>query len=173
MSLQKGKKNLFKNYMILAGIYIGVIILVLYLVSWYKTYQDYQKETPVLRNTLFEVNQEEIEHYLQENPSCLIYMCDATSDRCRDFEVAFKKEILKKQWHDDITYLNLSLVQNKEYYLSSFVDQYAMSDFSINKVPALVAIEDGKIVSTISGINGSDMTINEAKQFIEDYQFEY
>jgi len=172
LSLQKGKKNLFKNYMILAGIYIGVIILVLYLVSWYKTYQDYQKETPVLRNTLFEVNQEEIEHYLQENPSCILYMCDATSDHCRDFETSFKREILKKQWQDDITYLNLNGISNQESYLSTFVNQYSLGDFMISKTPALVAIEDGKIIATISGINGSDMTVNEAKQFIYDYKFE-
>ncbi len=173
MNSQKEKKIPKKNYIILAVIYLVVIAIVLYFASWYNTYQDYQKETPVLRNTVFEINTEEIDHYLMENPNCMIYLCAASDDDCRSFELQFKKEILKNEWQDSITYLNLDSVDNIPNYLNTFISQYNTANFKIERIPALIAFEDGKITAIVSGINKTPLTGNEAKQFIKNYHIEY
>ena len=48
----KKEKNLVKNYFILAIIFLAGIGLTFYLCRWYKVYDDYKKQTPVIRGTL-------------------------------------------------------------------------------------------------------------------------
>ena len=92
----KSKKRQKKNYAILIVIYIAVIAIVLYLASWYSTYKNYQKEIPVLQNVVSEINSDELEHYLTENPNQILYLCVASDSECREFEESIKSALEKK-----------------------------------------------------------------------------
>ena len=83
--------------------------LVIYLCKWYKVYDDYQKEIPVIRDTLSEITDVDLEHYILDNPSTIIYMCTASNETCRDFEKDFKKFVLKKEYTDSIDHVKPSL----------------------------------------------------------------
>ena len=98
-------------------------MLVYYLYSWYKAYNEYQKEIPVIRNTLLEINSSEADHYIQENSDAVIYMCTASNDACRKFEKKFKKLIVKQSLEEAITYVNLSDSNTKEF-TSNFNNSY-------------------------------------------------
>ena len=55
MTDMDGLKKGFKNYVILIVIFLLGICLTLYLCKWYKVYDDYQKEIPVIRDSLLEI----------------------------------------------------------------------------------------------------------------------
>ena len=84
----KNKKNLksndeqkkgIKNYFILIAIFLVVIFITLYFCNWYNVYNEYAMETPVIRGTLFELIPDEIDHYVQENPTTILYLCTSKS----------------------------------------------------------------------------------------------
>ena len=100
----------------MAFIYAVVIALVLYLASWYNTYVEYKEEIPVLQNIISEINPSEVDHYLMENPSPILYVCSASNNDCREFEESIK-DSLKEKAYQDLTYVNLENISDKMDYL--------------------------------------------------------
>ena len=113
-SKNKEKKKL-KNYFILILIFALGIGITLYLSKLYHVYDEYQKETPVIRGVISEITNEELDHYLMENPTIVIYMCTSSDMLCRNFEKDFKKLIEKENLQEEIIYLNLSDINEDEF----------------------------------------------------------
>lgn len=162
----KSKKKQKKNYIILGFIYVAVIVLVLYLASWYNTYEEYKEEIPVLQNIVSEINPNEVGHYLMENPSPILYLCSASDRECREFEESIKS-YLEENDFQDLTYVNLESIDDKTTYLTELLDKYDGSNFTISRVPCLIKFTDGKITSIEDGLNGALLTKDEAFNFID------
>jgi len=113
-------KNLTKNYIILIIIFLVVIGITAYLCSWYRVYDDYKKQTPVIRGTLQEITYDDFEHYILENPTTVIYMCIPNDDKCRSFEKSFTKYVKKKDLSNEIIYLNLNHILIMKYFCLNF-----------------------------------------------------
>jgi hypothetical protein len=158
-----------KNYVTLAIIYLVVIVVVLYAASWYSTYQNYKTTIPVLRNIVSEINTEELDHFVLENPDGVVYMCVATDPACRSFDTNLKKELLKNGLQDSITYIDLQGVANKENYINSIFANYGMSS-NINNTPLFLAFENGKIVSYLGEGEATKLTVEETIKFIKKYR---
>ena len=163
--MMKSKKKQKQNYVILVVIYIVVIILVLYLASLYNTYKNYQKEIPVLQNVISEINPNEVEHYLTENPSPILYLCAASDSECRELEETIKSP-LEKNNYEDLVYVNLEDVDDKASFIQNLLDKYG-SDFSIGRVPCLIKFTEGKITAVEDGLNGALLTRDEALNFLD------
>ncbi len=158
-----------KNYVTLAIIYVLVIGTVLYIASWYNTYQNYKTTIPVLRNTVSEINTAELDHFVLENPDGVIYMCVASDTTCRNFDTHLKKELLKNGLQDSVTYIDLQDAINKESYITTVFANYGMSS-NINNTPLFLAFEDGKIVSYLSEGETTKLTVEDAIKFIKKYR---
>lgn len=158
-----------KNYVTLAIIYVLVIGTVLYIASWYNTYQNYKTTIPVLRNTVSEINTAELDHFVLENPDGVIYMCVASDTTCRNFDTHLKKELLKNGLQDSVTYIDLQDAVNKESYITTVFANYGMSS-NINNTPLFLAFEDGKIVSYLSEGETTKLTVEDAIKFIKKYR---
>lgn len=163
---EEKKKVGVKNYAILALIFAVGIGLTLYLCNWYNVYDAYQKETPVIRGTLSEITKDELEHYILENPTTVIYMCTASDITCRDYEKDFKKLVEKEELQEVIVYLNLNDVNEKEF-IDSFNNMYPYKVKLTKYYPALVIFEEGKIRNILQGKEDEKLTITKTKQFIE------
>ena len=157
-----------KNYVTLAIIYLVVIGAVLYAASWYSTYQNYKTTIPVLRNTVSEINTAELDHFILENPSGVVYMCVASDTACRSFDTNLKKALLKNGLKGSVTYIDLQDVANKENYINSVFTNYGMSS-NINNTPLFLAFEDGRIVSYLSESETTKLTEEAAIRFIKKY----
>lgn len=157
----------FKNYIILALIIVAMVLLVLYVCKWYQVYSDYQKETPVIRGTLnYEITNAELDHYIMENPNCVVYMCTSSSDRCRNFERDFKKLVEKDNLQNSIIYLNLSDV-DMDQFVSEFNEKYRYKVKLTKHYPAFVEFTDGKITAFIEGKESDSLTVTKVSQFID------
>ena len=166
----KKEKNMTKNYFILFFIILLTVLLVWYICKWYQVYSDYQKETPVIRGTLnYEITGLELDHYIMENPSCVIYMCTSSSDSCRAFEKDFKKLIVKKNLQNNIIYLNLSDVDINTF-VTNFNDSYHYKIKLTENYPAIVEFTDGKVTGLLEGTTDNRLTITKVDQFIDLHQ---
>lgn len=162
---EQEKTITIKNYIILAFVFLATACLTLYLCKCYYVYNDSKKEIPVIRGTLSEITSEELEHYVSDNPNCIVYMCTASDLNCRDFEEDFIRLIKKKSLQEEIVYLNLSNV-NQDEFTEYFNKKYKYKISLTSKYPAIVMFEDTK-VETILQENDDDFSIVRVKQFIE------
>ena len=166
---ENSKKKIIKNYIILTVICILVVGLTLYLCECFKVYKEEQKKIPVIRGSLInEITEVELEPFLIENPSTVIYVCTASNEKCRDFEKDFKKVINKYNLEESIVYVNLSDVEDQK----AFVDQFnASHPYKKGKLttnyPALVLFEEGKVKNILQGKKTQKLKIGKVKDFIE------
>lgn len=160
-------KSSVKNYILLVILFSGCICLVLYLCNLYQVYDQYQKETPVIRGAIQEIVPDDLEHYVLDNPMALIYICTSYQDECRTFEKDFKKYLSKREWNNEIVYLNLS-DSNQDEFVALFNSKYPYKKTKLTTdYPAFVLFEDGKVHGILQGKSGKKLTISKVSQFIE------
>lgn len=162
----KNKNRKKQNYILLTVIYIGVVVLVLYLASWYNTYRNYQNKIPVLKNIVFEINPTELDHYLTENPFSTLYLCAASDSDCREFEESIKSSI-KENGYQDLVYVNLEDVEDRVTYVKEILKKYQGNDFNVDRVPCLIKFTDLKITAVEDGLNGALLTKDETLNFMD------
>lgn len=162
---EKQKKKV-KNYIILIFVVLLFVGLVLYLCKWYKVYDEYQKDIPVIRDSLQEIVNEDLEHYILDNPSSLIYICTANDENCRDFEKKFKKLIEKDELADEIIYLNVTGI-DQDNFVNSFNEKYTKKKKLTTNYPAIVVFDEGKVVSILQAKKDNKLKIDDVKHFIK------
>lgn len=161
------KKIPVKNYVILIVAFLITFGIIIYLCNWYKVYDEYKRQTPVIRGTLSELTSlEELEHYIMENQTTVVYMCTSSDNNCRTFEKDFIKLIEKDNLQNSIVYLNLSNIDQKEF-VDKFNLNYQYKISLTDNYPALVIFEDSKIINLIQGTQKEKLTLERTKQFIE------
>lgn len=163
------KKIPTKNYIIFIVMIILVYSLIYYLYSWYKVYYDYQKDIPVIRDSLTEITPEEANHYIQDNSNAVIYLCTANSDYCRNFEKSFKKLVTKDSLDQYITYINLNGTDT-ESFTEEFNNNYVRSNRKKlkNNYPAIIVFEEGKVIDILQGNEKKKITVKDVERFLDD-----
>lgn len=160
------KKSYVKNYIILIALFGSCIFLTLYFCKWYDVYKEFEREIPVIRGYLSEITPDDLDHYVIDNSSAIIYLCTANSDACRSFEKDFKKYIQKNGISDEIIYLNLTSV-DQEAFVKDFNETYPYKHKLNGKYPAFVVFQDGKISSILQGGKNVKITISKVQNFLE------
>lgn len=160
------KEKKVKNYILLAIVFLFGIGLTMYMCRCYKVYDDYQKQTPIIRGTLSEITNEEITHFILENPTTVIYMCTSSDDVCRQYEKGLKKLVKNTNLSEYIVYLNLSEI-NQDEFVEQFNNDYPYKVKLTTSYPAFVIFEDGKIKNILQGNEENPLTISKTKQFVE------
>lgn len=160
------KKNKVKNYLILLLLFIVSMGVVLYICELYKVNQEEKKKIPVISGALSEIYSTDLEHYVLDNPTTVIYMCTADDDTCRLFERDFKKLLKKKDYSEQIVYLNLTDV-NQDEFVSSFNSTYNYKIKLTTNYPAFVLFEDGTVKSVLQGSEEKQLELIKVKQFLE------
>ena len=102
---------------------------------------------------------------MTENPSPILYLCAASDDECRELEEDIKSP-LEKNGYQDLTYVNLEDIGDKNSYINTLLDKYG-SDFNVERVPCLIKFTDGKITAVEDGLNGALLTRDEALNFLD------
>ena len=162
-------KKIVKNYLILLLIFAGVIGVTIYLCRMYNIYQDSKRQIPVIGDTLVSIKSEELEHYVMETPTTMIYMCTASDSNCREYEKSLKKLVKKNKLQESIIYLNLS-VEEKDNFTKNFNEKYK-SRYKLNSnYPAMVLFEDGKVNCILQEKNKKRLSMKKTREFIELHQ---
>jgi len=164
---EKSRSVPIKNYLILVVLFGGVILLLCYFSRWYHVYDDYQRETPVIRGTLFEITNLELDHYILENPTTAIYMCTSSEMECRNFEKTFKTMLNQNEsLKENLLYLNLSDI-NQEEFVMNFNTQYPYKVKLTKDYPAIVLFEEGKIIGLLQEKKGKTLNVNDVRSYLK------
>ena len=166
VNVDEKKKNYLKNYILLFILFGSCIFLTIYFCKWYNVYEEYEKETPVIRDSLSEITPIDLEHFVIDNPKTIIYMCTANDDVCRNFENDLKKYVQRNDLSEGIIYLNLTGIDNEEF-INDFNQKYKYKIKLNGHYPAFVAFEDGKVVSILQGSKNKKVTISKLQNFLE------
>lgn len=161
----KKEEKKIKNYVIAILMFIVSCWLVLYICELYKINDAEKKKTPVIDGMLYEIYNEDLDHYVIENPTTVVYMCTANDEDCRSFEKNFIKLLKKKDYSDQLVYLNLTDL-DQEAFVKAFNEKYNYKTKLTTKYPAFVFFEDGKIKAILQG-KSKKMEIMRVKQFLE------
>lgn len=155
-----------KNYLIIGLIFLVATVVTVYLCNVYSVYQESKLEIPVIRGTLSEITSEELEHFISENPTVLLYICTASDESCRNYEKDLKKLVTRKELQNELIYLNISL-DEKETFVKTFNETYTSRVKLTDQFPAIIALEEGKTVHILQPKNNERLTISKTQQFIE------
>lgn len=164
--IEKENKKTIKNYILLILLFIASISLIFYLRELYKVNKAEQLKTPVIDGALLEIYETDLEHYVLDNPTTVIYMCTADNEKCRVFERDFKKLLKKKDYNDQIIYLNLTDL-DQDSFVNSFNEKYKYKIKLTTDYPAFVLFEDGKIKNVLQGNDKEGLTLVKVKQFLD------
>lgn len=165
------RKIPMKNYIIIAIIFIVSISLMVFLKNWYQSYQDYEKTIPVLDGVISEVRYNEIDNYIIDNQSVIIYIGVADDEDCRTLEKGLKKIIEKRHLKDKIVYFNISDVSDRELLLKEFNDKYVVEN-KIYTYPAIILMEDGKVVDFRSKNASQNLFASDVEQLLDEYEIQ-
>lgn len=166
LNVDEKKKNYLKNYILLFILFGSCIFLTIYFCKLYNVYEEYEREIPVIRDSLSEITPVDLEHFVIDTPETIIYMCTANDDACRNFENDLKKFVQRNNLSDNIIYLNLTGVNNEEF-INGFNQKYNYKIKLNGHYPAFVAFEDGKVVSILQGSKNKKITISKLQNFLE------
>ena len=164
----KSKENnkTVKNYILLILLFVASIGIIFYLRELYKVNKAEQLKTPVIDGAFLEIYETDLEHYVLDNPTTVIYMCTADNEKCRVFERDFKKLLKKKNYNDQIIYLNLTDL-DQDIFVSSFNEKYKYKTKLTTNYPAFVLFEDGEIKNILQGNDKEELTLVKVKQFLD------
>lgn len=130
-----------KNYIYLSLILLGSILLLIYIYSWYKTYNDNKLNTNIMNNYLTVINYNELDDYITENKDAVIYVSILGDEKINRFEKKFKNYILDNDLKNNLLYLDLTN-ENRE---------SAQEKLEIDSnYPYLVVYTNGAVTDTYS-----------------------
>ena len=130
-----------KNYIYLCLILLGSILFLIYLYTWYETYNENKLNTSIMDEYLTVINYNELDNYIIENKNAVIYVSILGNEDINKFEKKFKNLISENNLKNDILYLDISNENIRE----------ATKKLSIDKnLPYLVVYTNGVITDTYS-----------------------
>ena len=128
-----------KNYFILFIVIVLSLLIAFYFRKWYKAYEDSYLSKSIVGNYLFEINYKELDNYLVENQSAIIYVSKVGNEKIRNFEKKFINAINQNDLKNKILYLNLNN------YKGDINNKYTINDKDITSVPNISVFKNGKL----------------------------
>ena len=128
-----------KNYFILFIVIVFSLLIAFYFRNWYKAYEDSYLSKSIVGNYLFQINYKELDNYLVENQSAIIYVSKVGNEKIRNFEKKFINAINQNDLKNKILYLDLSN------YKGDTNNKYTINDKDITSVPNISVFKNGKL----------------------------
>jgi len=102
-----------KNYIILIIVVIASILLTFFLTNVYKDRLNDNISRTVMYDFLSQVNNDELENYLLENPNTIIYYASSSDVSLNEFEEKFKELIIKYDLINSIVQFDIQNEKNR------------------------------------------------------------
>ena len=165
------KKNItLKNYVYTILLFAGIILLILYIFSWYNV----KKEERLMNSYLvssktieFKINDlKDLDSILTEAPSTYFVLVSYTNDeKMYNLEKLLKRTIDKYKLNDIFYYIDSSNNKDDINYINDLNKSFKLNN--IESIPTLIYIEDNKIKEVINNITNDDF-----KNLLNKYEFE-
>ena len=156
-----------KNYVIYTIIVLITIAVVIFLSKWYEIKKDGQ--TTHRMNSIAEIKETDLDNYLVENPSIIIYLSNSHKEELKDFESEFNKYILKNNLNKKMIYIDLNGVsENFDKKLKNKLGIDSSSSYlnvNFSEDENIIIIEDSQLVSILYN-TGKNINMDDVKVFL-------
>lgn len=106
------KENLreipLKNYIYLFIILLGSVLFLIYIYTWYNTYNENKLYTSIMNKYLTVINYNELNDYITENKNAILYVSILGDKEINRFEEKFKNIISDENLKNNILYLDIT-----------------------------------------------------------------
>ena len=176
---KKEKKIAPKRYILALVLFIGVILLTIYIFRWYQVFNEkkitksYLISSHVITNEINSID--ELSSVFAEAPAEYFLYIGYTNDKnVYDMEVDLKKVIRKYELQDQFYYFNVDSIRNEEGYIEKINDALNLKNEKINNVPTILYFKDNTLVSggIINKDEGSLMQASDLEQLLETMEIE-
>lgn len=158
----------FKNYIILAIIFLFTIGITFFLVKYHNDVQKYYQENSIMSTFVFEIKEDNISSYILENPTIMIYVSSGSDNEAKTFEKKLKSLIEQYGIKDDFVYFNIDNEDYSAFYPKIkdlyFSEQLKQQNLSFSIDPTILYFQDGYITDIL--FKKQDTTINDVKLFL-------
>ncbi len=145
------KKIPTRNYFIVLVVSILVIILSLYLRTFYLTYKNNKLNTSVfLDQKVKQINSKDADFALTETGDVLLYVSYTGNDEIYSNEKKMYSVLEKKDLLDDFIYWNVADYGDNTDYLVTLKEKYPNIKDQITNAPLLIYIKDGEAQEAMS-----------------------
>lgn len=167
---KENKKITPKNYIILGVIIVVTVIAVFYMRSWYIATKEYYATNSIMLDTINEINVDELDNYILENPKFILYVSSGQNGNIKSFEKQMKKIIVDEELENLTLYLNSDNINMET--LKSKLTKITNNENLKNKVNtnseiSIYIIENSKMTNAI--INAEKSSPNQIKNLLQKY----
>lgn len=162
-----------KNYVIAFGIVVAAVLLTIYGFAWYnvlkegKVSQSYLVKEKVISNEIQSLD--EVEAIFAEVPDeYFIYISYTGSEEIYNMEKELKKVINKYELNDQIYYLNVTEIKEKDDYIDKINKSLNLEE-KVTQVPTIVYIKEGKVVDIIKRNDDNMMNVGDFQKLLDIY----
>lgn len=161
-----------KNYVLAALIVVVMLGLTWYGFKWYDVIQEEKVSTSYLIKNKYiskEIsNLDEVDTVFSETPdSYFIYVSYTGDENIYNMEKTLKKEIVKYNLTDNMYYLNVTDIKDKENYITEVNNALNLEDRKIKQVPTILYYYEGALVGMTEPKGEALMTVSDFQKLIE------
>ncbi len=158
-----------KNYVILLVIVLVTIFAVFYMRNLYIMSKVYYTDNSVMLDVVKEVQQDELQNYLVENPKIVLYVSSKQNQDIKNFEKTFKNIVVKEELEDDILYLNSDNINNDQLkqMLKDSANKNIKNKIDNDSIVTMYIIENGKVTNIIT--DAEKQSKNKIRTLLQKY----
>lgn len=156
-----------KNYIKLAIIFVVTISAVVFTFVMYDSHKEYINNIPVIRGSVAELNEQDLNNYFIGNDDFLLYIGVANDENCRELEEDLI-ELIKRRRISNIVYLNITDVTNKSEFYNVFNSNYSTNN-KLNSYPAFLIVSDKKVLDLVQR-EERKLNIGDIEQLLDEYE---
>lgn len=140
-------KDTFKNYIVLLLIFVGVVVLLIYIKSWSNTYKVDKYSKSYLSDLVEEVKLSELEMSTKEMNEVFLLITKTNDKNIYKREKKIYSNMKSMDLIDKFIYVD---VTSDKDYLSKL--NSILGNFSIKELPTLLYIKNGEVVNVVEDI---------------------
>lgn len=144
-----------KNYFIFLLMVVCTIVIVFYSCEAYKS-RNINKYVSPMNLFITEIKVDDLENYIVENSTVVIYVSDKKDDTLKEREEKFKELLTEYNIQQYFVYLDMSY--NTDGVIAKFEERYK-DKLDYEKLPILIVMLDGKVVGTYNENNYDEKKI--------------
>ena len=172
MKKDKLREVPIKNYYIVLIVSVLVIIITLYVRSFYLSYQASKINNSVFYDkSINQMNTDDFDFALEEINEAILYVSFFDYPKVYNMEKKLYNEFEKRHIIDKVIYWNVSDVKDNKEYIKILKNKYPVTADKINTAPLIIYIKDGEAMDAIDSSHGL-IDANQLKELLTKYGIE-
>lgn len=160
------------NYFIVMIVAVLTIVVMLYIRSFYLSYQVNKiNDSVFFDKSINQVNTEDLSFTLSETTDAILYVSYTGSEEIYDMEKKLYKQMKKDNLIDKVIYWNITDIRSSNEYIRILKEKFPSISSEISSAPLLIYIYNGEPVEAMS----SELKVIDYKVFdkmVDKYEIE-